>query len=635
MKRIMTLALAAIAMAACGNRLDVSSIPDADQSQIAHVEPLSWWTGMTTPLQIMVNGQGVGHSNVDITGGAGVKVTATHKAESDNYLFVDVQISSSAKPGDYYLVFSNGDQSYKVRYELAARRQGSAERQSFTTADAIYLIMPDRFANGDPTNDETDDTTEGPARERLFGRHGGDIQGIIDHLDYIADLGVTAIWNTPLLEDNVRRQSYHGYACTDYYHIDSRFGSNELYRELVKKGHEKGIKMIMDVVTNHCGDTHWWIQDLPFQDWIHQWPSYTKSNYLFSLQNDPNAATSDSEVMVSGWFDRSMADMNLDNPYLLKYFQQWAVWWVEWADLDGFRVDTYPYNEKLPMAEWCKAVRAEYPDINIVGEVWTGNVPQLAYWQSGNPNKDGFDSNLPSIMDFPLQSAMCHGVASDRDGMYRVYDAISNDLYYHDLDKMLIFPSNHDIERVGDVIGRNPGRQKIVMTLTATLRGIPQFFCGDEMMFTSADLSQGHGGLRVDFPGGWDGDAFNLFTAEGRASCNVAFDGSEIETGVYADVYDYCRKLFTWRKTATAVHNGKTLHFLTRDNTYAFFRYNDMQTVFVYVNNTADTKKIPWDSYAEFAKGPVSGTDVITGAKVTLDSSAEVAPYSCLVVDIR
>lgn len=608
---------------------------------MARVEPMNWWVGMKTPLQLLVKYDGISEYEIRMEDAPGIRVKDVHKAESPNYLFVDIEVSPAARPCTAKLVFTKEGESFSLPYEFKARREGSRERGSFTTADCIYLIMPDRFADGDPSIDSTDDTAEKADRSEFFGRHGGDIQGIIDHLDYIAELGATAIWNTPLLEDNEPRESYHGYACTDYYRIDSRFGDNELYRELVAESHKRGIKMIMDIVTNHCGDRHWWMEDLPFADWVHQWPEYTHSNCCFSMQNDPHAANIDKENMVGGWFDKSMVDMNLDNPYLLQYFKQWAVWWIEWADLDGLRVDTYPYNEKIPMSEWCKAVREEYPDINIVGEVWTNNVPQLAYWQAGNPNKDGFDSNLPSIMDFPLHSAICEGIARDTvywdEGMVKVYDAVANDLYYKDMSKMMIFPSNHDTGRVGDVVRKSPARQKIVMTLIATLRGIPQFFSGDEMMFVSSDLSQGHGGLRVDFPGGWAGDRYDLFTPEGREACDVDMAGQPVKQGTYADVHDYVSRLFQWRKGATAIHNGETLHFLRRDNTYAYFRYNDEQVVFVYVNNSRRNEIVPWADYAEFTvpNAICAGTNVITGETVDFSAPVKMGPRSALVVEFK
>ncbi|MBQ7856710.1 MAG: glycoside hydrolase family 13 protein [Alistipes sp.] len=619
--------LAALATISCSSRsaVSVEQLPDAE-GRVARVEPLSWWTDMNTPLQLLVNGEGVSKYSLSIEGGKGVKVKTLHKADSPNYIFADVEISESAEAGTYYLVFSDGETKFKYPYEIAARREGSAARESFTTADMIYLLMPDRFANGNASNDSTNATAEKADRNEFFGRHGGDLQGMIDHLDYIASLGATTIWPTPLLLDDEPHESYHGYACGDYYHIDPRFGDNDLYKEFVAKAHEKELKVIMDVVTNHCGVSHWWMKDLPFKDWVHVFPEYTGTNICFSTNMDTNAADYDLHIQESGWFVPSMPDMNLNNPFVLQYFKQWAVWWIEFADLDGFRVDTYPYNEKEPMSEWCSAIMAEYPSLNIVGECWTSSIPQLAYWQGGNNNKDGFDSNLPAIMDFPLQEAICHALSTDNpgwgQGMTRVYDCLSHDFVYHDLQNMLIFAGNHDMGRIGDVVRKNPGRLKIAMTLMATMRGIPQIFYGDEMMLCSKDLSQGHGGLRVDFPGGWAGDKVDLFSESGRS-------------GLHKELFDYSSRLFQWRKGKSVIHNGNTLHFMTRDNTYAYFRYDDTDAVFVYVNNSAETKRVPWSYYAEICVGLHDGCDVLTGESVTVSDDTQVAPYSAFVVEYK
>ena len=634
------MALSAAALVSCGEQtaFDPDTVADAG-SRVERVEPLSWWTGMKTPLQLLVRGENISSCDVRIEGGKGVSVSAVHKADSPNYLFVDVEISQNAAPGTYWIVFDNGSEIFKYPYEIAARCEGSAERKSFTTGDMIYLIMPDRFANGDPTNDATEDTAEKPARDEFFGRHGGDIQGIMDHLGYIADLGATAIWNTPLLLDNEPEGSYHGYACADYYHIDPRFGSNELYRDFVGKAHENGLKVIMDIVTNHCGTAHWWMDDLPFKDWIHVFPEYTGTNVCFSTNMDPNASKYDLNLQESGWFVPSMPDMNLDNPFILHYFVQWAVWWIEYSGLDGFRVDTYPYNEKIPMSEWCASVLNEYPNFNIVGECWTSSIPQLAYWQGGNANKDGFDSHLPSIMDFPLQEAIWKALPTDShgwgEGMTRVYDCLSHDFVYHDLSRMMIFPGNHDTDRIGDVLKHNADRHKIVMTMMATMRGIPQIFYGDEMMFVSKDKSQGHGGLRVDFPGGWQGDKVDLFTPEGRASAAVNTDGKPVAEGLMAELHDYTQKLFQWRKGKKVIHDGKTMHFLSRDNTYAYFRYDDTDAVFVFINNSRGKKNVPWSHYAEIAEGLHDGRNVLTGEAAEVNDSTVVGPRQALVVEYK
>lgn len=583
---------------------------------------------MNTPLQLMVNADNVAMFDVAILPeGQGVELKAVHKADSPNYLFVDVAISEDAKAGVYTLRFTNGKRKYDYAYTIAEREPGSRERSSFTNADFVYLIMPDRFANGNASNDNTPDTAEKMNRSHPGRRHGGDLQGMISHLDYIADLGATAIWSTPLLLDDENGASYHGYSCSDYYRIDPRYGSNELYKRYVEECHERDLKVIMDIVPNHSSTTHWWYADQPFEDWTHKWDTYTQSNWTFSTNMDFNASKADLYQMESGWFDRSMADMNLDNPFLLNYFKQWAVWWIEYSGLDGFRVDTYPYNEKGPMSEWCKAVMEEYPNFNIVGEVWTSSIPQLAYWQGGNYNKDGFDSHLKSIMDFPLHDAIRTAMTESGSkagwgqGMTRVYDVVSHDFVYHDLSNMMIMAANHDTDRIGDVCEGDVRKMKIVHTLLCTMRGMPQMLYGDELLFRSSDRSKGHPTLRVDFPGGWEGDAVNLF------------DRAQHE-GDAKELFDYTRTLMQWRKSKEVIHSGKTLHFIDRDNTYAFFRYNDSEIVFVYINNSDSERMVPWQRYNEITCDIVEGVDVVTGQSVKM-TECKVAPMSALVVEFK
>ena len=636
---------------------DPSGVPEAGPAQVSRVEPLSWWTGMKTELQLMVQGPEISSYQVSIAG-KGLRVKDVHKADSPHFVFVDVEVSPSARPGTYYLLFEREGQTFKYPYLIREREKGSAARESFTVADMIYLIMPDRFASAFADNDEAwqgGEYFDGSARPwtvpatpdkvdrgDAVARHGGDIQGMMNHLDYIADLGATAIWCTPLLLDNQPRESYHGYACADYYHIDPRFGDNEHYKAFVAKAHQKGIKVIMDVVTNHCGTAHWWMEEPPFKDWYHVSEPYMQMNALFSVYMDPHASVRDRERQESGWFVPSMPDMNLDNPFVLKYFQQWAIWWIEYAGLDGLRVDTYPYNEPEPMSRWCKAVTDEYPGMNIVGECWDMNIPQLAYWQKDNPNKNGFNSNLPSIMDFPLQQAMLRALNEDQvfwdEGMTRIYSVLAQDFAYQDLSHMVTFFANHDHARTGDVLQRDPARMKLALTLLATLRGIPQLYYGDEMMFLERKDCQPHDGAkRIDFPGGWEGDACDLFTAEGRASAPEMYAAA-------AELHDYTRILFRWRKGCKAVQEGKTLHFLSRrnvgphnitDNCYAFFRYTDTEAVFVYINNTAEPRVLDWNHYREFVSGPVSGTEIISGEPVTLRDGLSVAPRSAIVVEFK
>ncbi|MEE0860078.1 MAG: alpha-amylase family glycosyl hydrolase, partial [Paludibacteraceae bacterium] len=376
---------------------------------IKRVEPLCWWTEMNTPLTLLFHGEDLCDATVTIQQlnnnrpmrgeCTGLVATGQHNAESPNYLFVDMDVKQA---GTYRITLQKGKKKATYDYTISERRPGSRERQGFTTADMVYLIMSDRFVDGDPSNNSTKDTQEKANKDNIHGRFGGDIQGIINSLDHISQLGATAIWPTPLLCDNEAMWSYHGYACSDYYHIDPRFGSNELYCQMVEKAHEKGIKIIMDMVPNHCGSTHWWMADLPYKNWINQFDNFTNTINCFSANYDINASEHDRLLSNRGWFDRPMPDMNLENPDLLKYFQQWAIWWVEYANIDGMRVDTYPYVEKIPGSKWLAAIRAEYPNFNIVGECWTRPASAVAYWQSGVKNYDGFDSNLPTVMDFPV-----------------------------------------------------------------------------------------------------------------------------------------------------------------------------------------------------------------------------------------
>ena len=655
MKRLIyVLSLTLLALASCRQAADYSQVPEATEAQVQRVEPLCWWTGMHTDLQLMVQGPGIGAFDVAVEG-KGLEIKAVHRADSPNFLFIDLAVKAA---GTWNLVFSREGAGFKYPYLVREREAGSRVRESFTTADMIYLIMPDRYASATADNDcgwpggtyedgsarawTVPDTPDAVDRADAVSRHGGDIQGMQDHLDYIADLGATAIWCTPLLLDNQPRESYHGYACSDYYHIDPRFGDNAAYKAFVDAAHAKGLKVIMDIVTNHCGTAHWWMKEAPFADWYHPAEPYVQMNALFSVYMDPNASVRDRERQESGWFVPSMPDMNLDNPYVLKYFQQWAVWWIEYAGLDGLRVDTYPYNEPEPMSQWCKAVTDEYPRMNIVGECWDGNIPQLAYWQKDHPNPNGFNSNLPSIMDFPLESAIKRALSEDvvnwDEGMTRIYSVLAQDFAYRDLSHLMTFFANHDHARTGDVLREDPDRMRLALTLLATLRGIPQLYYGDEMMFLERkDVPSHDGAKRIDFPGGWEGDGTDLFSAEGRSGA----------TGAYRDaaaLHDFARTLFQWRKGCKAVQEGKTLHFLSRanvgdrnitDNTYAFFRYTEDEAVFVYINNTFEPRTLDWHHYREFVSGPVRGRNVLTGEPAVLEDGVSVGPKSALIVEFK
>ena len=593
--------------------------------KITRVEPLCWWTDMHQPLTLMFYGEDLQDATVSIQELAagrimrgqciGLVPTGQHNAESKNYLFVDMDVRQA---GTYRITLRKGNRRATYDYTIYDRREGSRERQSFTSADVVYLIMSDRFVDGDPSNNSTDNTREKADKQNIHGRFGGDIQGIISQLGHISDLGATAIWPTPLLLDDEEKWSYHGYACSDYYHVDPRFGSNELYRQMVDSAHTYDIKVIMDMVPNHCGGAHWWMKDLPYRDWVNQFDEFTRTNNVFSANYDINASEYDRLLSNRGWFDHPMPDMNLENPDLLRYFQQWAIWWIEYADLDGLRVDTYPYIEKMPAANWIKAIREEYPDINIVGECWTRPASAVAYWQFGSNNKDGFDSNLPSVMDFPTNEAIRQALGGNDNGwgggLTRIYDALSQDYLYGDVNNLLIFLDNHDMDRIEDVVkDQDPRRTKLAYTLLATMRGIPQVFAGDEYDMHSSDMSKGHSTLRMPLP------------------------MPEQLTDEQRDMFDYQRRLLQWRKSEPVIHTGRTMHFLSRDNTYAFFRYTDEEAVFVFANASDEARTIPTTHYTEIlSKYNLVGTDILTGKSVDLSlTNIEVAPVSALIVKLH
>ena len=593
--------------------------------KITQVEPLCWWTDMKTPLTLMFHGEDLQDAQVSVQQlmkgkvmrGAcqGLVPTAQHNAESPNYLFVDMQVN---QPGTYRITLRKGKKKVTHDYVINERKAGSRERKSFDASDVVYLIMSDRFVDGDESNNSTPNTKEKADKNNVNGRWGGDIQGIINSFDHIAKLGCTAIWPTPMLGDDEAAWSYHGYACSDYYHIDPRYGSNELYKQMVQQAHEKGLKILMDMVPNHCGSAHWWMADLPYRNWINQFPQFTNTNNCFTANYDINASEYDRQLSNRGWFDTPMPDMNLENPDLLKYFQQWAIWWIEYADLDGLRVDTYPYVEKIPGSLWLKAIREEYPNINIVGECWTRPAPAVAYWQSGVKNFDGFDSHLPTVMDFPVEEAIRQALENDGhgwgNGLTRVYDAMTMDYMYADVNKLFTFLGNHDMGRITDVVkDKDPRRVKLAYVLLATMRGIPQVLYGDEYAMTSkSEDPNNHSYLRAPLP-----------------------QGAAV-TADMQDMFDFQSALFQWRKNEPVLHWGKTMHFLSRDNTYAFFRYNDKEAVFVFANAAEEPRLVPVKNYAEILGqyNPV-GINPLTGETIDLSQEQKVDALSTLVVKLQ
>jgi glycosidase len=580
-------------------------------SKIERVEPMNWWVGMKNPnLQIMVHGNRIADYQLSINY-PGVDLERIIKTDNLNYLFVNVKISENAKAGTFELVFSQkGKTKFTHSYELKNRKNNSEKREGFDTSDVVYLLMPDRFANGNPENDSVERLADQLDRENPDGRHGGDIQGIINHLDYLQELGITALWSTPLMEDNQERGSYHTYAITDYYKIDGRYGSNSDYARLSVEAKKRGIKLIMDVVPNHCGSAHWWMNDLPTKDWVHIFPEYTNSNHRKSTTNDPYVAKKDYEQNFNGWFDRSMPDLNQQNDLLVTYFQQNIIWWIEYADLGGIRIDTYPYNDKHGMAVICKSIMEEYPHMNIVGECWLDTPSELAYWQKDSNTHDGFNSQLPCVMDFSLHFAMQKAFNENdgwNTGLIRLYNSLAKDYEYANPYNLLTFAENHDTDHIMSILNGDINKYKNLMTFISTMRGIPQLYVGTEILL-EGKKSDGDGKMRIDFPGGWPGDERNAFTAEGR-------------TQKENEAFDFLKKILNWRKENPVIHSGKLLHFIPENNCYVYFRKNESKNVMIVINKNEKDIQLKLSRYQEGIDGANKGTDVISGKQFNLQSA--------------
>lgn len=583
--------------------------------KVKRVEPLCWWTDMKTDLQLMIYGENLQNGSVRVLED-GLAIKAVHNAESPNYLFVDVEVS---KAGKYTIEVSKGKKKDKFIYEILDRREGSAAREGFNSSDVIYLIMPDRFANGDPTNDTVNGTKLD--RNGLEDRHGGDIQGIIDHLDYLADLGITTIWSTPLLDD---KEHYHQYACSDYYKIDPHLGTNELYREMVRQAHSKGLKVIQDIVPNHCGIHHWWMEDLPFKDWVNQLEEWPKSNYALASFSDPHGSEDDRQMCARGWFYDILPDMNHANPYTVKYLAQMTIWWVEYADLDGLRVDTYFYMGKEG-STWTKNVVEEYPNLTLVGEVWGNDPAVVSYWVGSTDNQDGFSSHLPMVMDFPLQRSIITGFASDNEAwggsMKAIYNTIAQDFLYKTPESSLVvFAGNHDMDHVYGMLQKDLSKMQMAMTLICTTRGLPQIYCGTELLFEDDPRGGAHK-MRMDFPGGWANDEVNWFSAKDRTS-----DQQEM--------FEHLRTLLHFRKQTPVLHTGKLMHYVPTDNIYTYFRYDDnaQDVVMVVINASEKEQNIDWVRFEECLKGKNKGRNILNNENITKGVTTVVPAKTSMVI---
>ena len=596
------------------------------QAKIDKVEPPFWWTGMqNNTLQLLIHGENIGSLELSCEV-SGVKITKVHRPDNKNYLFVDLEIASGATAQIYPIVFKDGRKKvHTINYELKQRASDSANRKGSDGSDAIYLITPDRFANGNPNNDVIAGMKEGHDRSLEYGRHGGDIQGISEHLEYINSVGFTSIWLNPVLENDMNAWSYHGYATTDYYNVDRRFGSNEEYAELGLKGKKLGMGMIMDIIVNHCGSEHYWMEDPPFPDWFNnQGKEYMGTNHRKFTLLDPYSSKIDREIMTNGWFVETMPDLNQRNPYMSTYLIQNSIWWIEYAHITGIRQDTYSYPFKEFMTDWSCAIRNEYPNFYIVGEEWVENPAIISYWQEGKNNADGNNSCLPGLMDFPLCFAL-HNALRDEEswgsGLVELYETVAMDFLYPDPSQLVIFPDNHDMSRIYSQLNENDDHYKMALSYIATMRGIPQLYYGTEILMANRGTDS-HGIIRSDFPGGWAGDEVSAKDAKGL---------KENEK----EALDFCTKLLNWRKEKQVIHNGDLTHFHPADNMYVYFRHDSNEKVMVIMNKNKENVTLNLDRFQEMLKGISNGQDVISKEQFNMQDEIILKPMRTLILELN
>ncbi|REL24936.1 glycosyl hydrolase [Rhodohalobacter sp. SW132] len=603
----------------------------AQPIQIDRVEPENWWTGFHEPdVQVLIYGENIQSAKPSVDY-PGVTLERRTLVENPNYQFLTLRIHEDAEPGTVQIQFEREDYSHIVDYEIKERSTDTNRNQGFDSTDLIYLLMPDRFANGDPSIDEIDGMLEGVDRDDINARHGGDIQGVIDNLDYLDELGMTAVWFTPIFENDMPPAygAYHGYAATDMYRVDRRFGTNEKYLELIDKAHDRGMKVIMDMIHNHVGLEHWFIKDQPTSDWVHDLDEVGTTNYRTSTVMDPYASEYDFNATVKGWFVVDMPDLDQRNELVANYLIQNTLWWIEYSGIDGIRMDTHPYPYKEYMAEWSRRVLEEFPDFNMVGEAWMSSSPTTAYWQTGFDSPDGYESYLPSVTDFPLYNSIAAGLNEEpgwESGISRLYFTLSQDFLFPDANLNVIFPGNHDLDRIFSVVGENFGKFKIANTFVMTTRGIPQLYYGDEILMTGG----GPDGLkRKDFPGGWEEDPINAFTPEGREQ--LAED-----TGFpVVEAHEFMTTLANWRKDKDVIHNGQLTHFVPEDNVYVYFRHNDEEAVMVVLNASGEEQNLDLARFSELLDGVSTGYEVISGETVQIGEYLNIEGYGSMVIELE
>jgi neopullulanase len=591
---------------------------------IDRIDPPAWWTGFVdSRLQLLVYGEGIAalEPSLDYPG---VSIDRVVRGDSADYLFVYLDLGPDTAAGTLELRFTGEGTSLHYDYILQPRARDPQAMRTFSAADTIYLVTPDRFANGDPGNDNVPGYADGAARNEAFGRHGGDLAGLKAHLDYVESMGFTQLWLNPVLENAMPEASYHGYATTDYYKVDPRFGSNAEYVELANAARERSIGLIMDMIVNHVGSGHPWLANPPTADWLHSPDDIRITTHALVAQQDPYASAYDRAALTDGWFVETMPDLNQQNPLLADYLVQNAIWWIETLGLSGIRQDTWPYADKTFLADWAQRIRREYPGFNIVGEEWSESPAVVSYWQAGNVNRDGYVSEVPSLMDFPLRAAVSRSLTMDEpawgSAWAPVYELLAVDYLYADPFELVIFPDNHDMSRIATQLGEDPARFRMAIAFYLTMRGIPQLYYGTEIMMSHPGTDS-HGAIRGDFPGGWSGDAVN------------AFSGTGLEAS-QRDAQAYVKRLLNWRKSASVVHNGRLMQFAPIGNVYVYFRYDDEDTVMVAFNRGDAPVDIDPARFAERIGAKRRGTDVTSGRIIRLDPVLHLDAREVLVLEL-
>ena len=613
----------------CNNdkELEIQNLEVKLTNNIERVEPPNWWIGMKTrDLQLLVYGKNIS-DYVPLINSSNVKLVSTEKVKNQNYLFLNISISENAEPESIEIYFLNDNVIVdKYEFSLLERKENASEVVGFNNSDVMYLITPDRYVNGDPENDDIAYMYERPNRDDNRGLHGGDIQGIINQLDYIEEMGFTTIWLNPVLENNMKRSSYHGYSTTDYYKIDPRFGTNELFLELSQKAKKRGIKFVMDIIPNHCGSEHWFFKDPPMEDWINNQSGFKQTSHRRETIQDIHASEIDKKDHIDGWFVETMPDLNQKNQKMSTYLIQNTLWWIEYAELSGIRVDTYPYSDKDFMSDWTYVVMDEYPNFNIVGEEWSDNPSLISYWQKNKVNHDGYVSYLPTLMDFPLQISFVEALNDDfgwGKGFVKPYRTLANDFVYPNPNNLLIFPDNHDMARFYTQVNNDLDLFKMGIVYYSTMRGIPQFYYGTEILMNSNENPGDHGLIRTEFPGGWPDHLKNAFTGDGLSK-------DEKQTQLFF------KELLNWRKNNKVIHKGKLIQFSPKENgVYSFFRVFEGQLVWVIFNRNNSSRIIDTSRFKELISNKEFGYDVLNKKRVSIINSIEIDKKSALIIEIE